>query len=223
MNNIIFVAGTDTDVGKTIFSNLYSIYLKEKLNKNVILSKPIQSGCIKDKISDLKLYFKLGGAKENSQNSYCLKTPCSIDYASKIDRVHLNKKKIINDIKKLSDKYETVVIEGAGGLMSPIKKNYLFVDLIKELNPKIILVSKIILGMINQTLLSIELLKKYKLNLTSIVFNKTTIGKIDDKNNESIKSICNIANVKNHITLEYKKNILKNKDYFYNKFKKIKY
>jgi len=119
MNNIIFVAGTDTDVGKTIFSNLYSIYLKEKLNKNVILSKPIQSGCIKDKISDLKLYFKLGGAKENSQNSYCLKTPCSIDYASKIDRVHLNKKKIINDIPK---KY----LEGIAIKLQPIfgKRGY---------------------------------------------------------------------------------------------------
>jgi len=65
----------------------------------------------------------------------------------------------------------SLIIEGAGGLMVPLSRDYLVIDLIKYLEASVILVSKNYLGSINHTLLSIEALKQRGIDVLGVVFN----------------------------------------------------
>ena len=65
---------------------------------------------------------------------------------------------------------DTIIIEGAGGLNVPINNSQLMVDLMKFIDLPVILVSRTKLGTINHTLMSLEIIKKKKINLKGIIF-----------------------------------------------------
>src|SRR6185312_4123039 len=64
-----------------------------------------------------------------------------------------------------------LVIEGAGGLMVPLNNTFLMIDLIKQLNAAVILVSQNYLGSINHTILSVDVLKQRNIPVKGIIFN----------------------------------------------------
>jgi dethiobiotin synthetase len=64
-----------------------------------------------------------------------------------------------------------LIIEGAGGLMVPVKRNTLYIDLIKNFNSEVILISRNYLGSINHTLLSAEALMVRNIPVKGIIFN----------------------------------------------------
>ena len=65
--------------------------------------------------------------------------------------------------EELSQLCDILLVEGAGGLMVPVTKEYMMIDLAKDLNSKVLLVTPSRLGCINDTLLSIQALKSYDL------------------------------------------------------------
>ncbi|MBN8703484.1 MAG: dethiobiotin synthase [Bacteroidetes bacterium] len=160
MSRRIFITGIGTDVGKTIVSAIVT----EALHADYW--KPIQSGDIEGKDSDV-----VRGLLSNS-NSIIHPEYISLKaFMSPHAAAALEKKEIkISDIvtPKTSN---TLVVEGAGGLMVPINDTELVVDLISYLQADVILVSSIYLGSINHTLLSHELLKQRNCNVLGIVFN----------------------------------------------------
>ena len=72
---------------------------------------------------------------------------------------------------KVPETENTLVIEGAGGLMVPLNQQFLIIDLIAHLEAEVILVSQHYLGSINHTLLSYELLRSRNIPVKGIVFN----------------------------------------------------
>jgi dethiobiotin synthetase len=76
---------------------------------------------------------------------------------------------IIRHIETIGKEHNLVFVEGIGGLMVPIKKNILFIDVISELKSPVILTAKNKIGVINQTLLNIEILKNYLIKCISVV------------------------------------------------------
>ncbi len=156
----IFITGIGTGVGKTIVSAIVT----EKLKADYW--KPIQSGDLDD--SDT---LKVQSLVSNDvtvfhPESYRLTQPFSPHKSAAIDKVTIDLQNII-----LPKTDNQLVIEGAGGLMVPLNDNFLIIDLIKQLNAKVILVSKNYLGSINHTLLSVHALKKYNIEVMGIVFN----------------------------------------------------
>ena len=88
-----------------------------------------------------------------------------------IEKVNINCKEIIKQIKKIDNEYDLVLVEGAGGLRVPITKDIEIIDLIKSLKAKVILVVTPFLGTLNHTLMSVDTLKHRKIDLEGIIIN----------------------------------------------------
>jgi len=169
MNNTYFVTGIGTGIGKTIVSSI----LTEKLQADYW--KPIQSGDLE--ISD-SLF--VGNLISNTKTvihpeRYRLGQPLSPHLSAKIDGVHIT----TDSIKKpITD--NSLIIEGAGGLMVPLNDKELICDLIKSLDAKVIVVSQNYLGSINHTLLTLEVLKANKISVEGLIFNGPANAETED-------------------------------------------
>lgn len=163
MANKYFVTGIGTGIGKTIVSAI----LTEKLKADYW--KPIQSGdlaqsdslAIESLISNLKTKIH--------PETYRLNNPLSPHLSAKLDGVEIQ----LNQFK-LPETENTLIIEGAGGLMVPLNNKELILDLIKYLNLEVILISQNYLGSINHTLLTINTLKQHNVSIKGVIFNGET-------------------------------------------------
>jgi dethiobiotin synthetase len=156
----IFITGIGTGVGKTIVSAI----ITEKLKADYW--KPIQSGDLDDS-DTLKVKSLISNSiTKFHPEAYRLTQPFSPHKSAAIDKVTIDLQNII-----LPNTDNQLVIEGAGGLMVPLNDNFLIIDLIKQLNARVIVVSQNYLGSINHTLLSLLALKNYNIDVMGIVFN----------------------------------------------------
>lgn len=162
LNQSLFITATNTNVGKTYASSIFLKKLSEEGFK-VGYYKPLETGVIDipvDGLAMLELTKKLNPDFDVNIDyvvPYQFKLPASPYVAKKditIDIEFLIQRK--NELEKLCD---ILIIEGAGGLMVPIMKDFFIIDLIKRFNSKTILISPSRLGSINDTLLSQEALK----------------------------------------------------------------
>ncbi|MCI5059308.1 MAG: dethiobiotin synthase [Flavobacteriales bacterium] len=160
MNKGFFVTGIDTEIGKTVTSSV----LVEALKSDYW--KPIQSGDlefsdtmkVKSLISNSKTFFH--------QEGYALKTPMSPHAAAKIDDVHIELENIV-----LPQTQNSLIVEGAGGLMVPINEEHTILDIMKKLKLPVIVVSKNYLGSINHTLLTVNCLRENNLDVKGVIFS----------------------------------------------------
>ena len=155
-----FVTGIDTEIGKTVISAI----LTESLEADYW--KPVQSGDLHNSDSH-KIERLISNTKTHiHQEAYRLKTPASPHYSAEIDGVNIDLESI-----KTPDTNNNLIVEGAGGLMVPLNRNDLIIDLIEKLQLPVILVSKNYLGSINHTLLSIAMLQSRNIEIKGIIFN----------------------------------------------------
>lgn len=156
----LFVTGIGTGIGKTIVSAV----LVEKLKADYW--KPIQSGDL-DKSDSLSVQSLISNTvtKIHSE-SYRLTQPFSPHKSAAIDGITIDP-----DTIHLPETNNTLIIEGAGGLMVPLNNEFLIIDLIRKLDIEVVLVSQNYLGSINHTLLSIYALKHYDIPIRGIIFN----------------------------------------------------
>lgn len=156
----LFVTGIGTDIGKTLISAI----LVEKLKCDYW--KPVQAGEL-DNSDTMKVQRLISNTTSVFHpERYRLTQPYSPHKSAALDGIEIDEKTII------APKTENqLLIEGAGGLMVPLNANSLVIDLIKQLNAEVILVSQNYLGSINHTLLSIEALKQRGIAIKGILFN----------------------------------------------------
>ena len=191
----IFISGTNTEVGKT-FITLNIIKLLESKGTRVNPYKPVETGC-KQKLSELiphdsMLFYKAINKRIdlNQINPYRFVEPISPATAIKRSR---RKIYIQNYSEKLKDlPYgDITLIEGAGGLCSPLASDGYNIDFIKKINAPTILVAKDEIGVINNVILSINMLTKYKIKLLAIILNrKANSQPLGMDNYKEIKSLC---------------------------------
>ena len=159
-NKPIFVTGIGTGIGKTIVSAI----LVEKLKADYW--KPIQSGDL-DNSDTLAIRNLISNSLSVLHpEAYRLTQPFSPHKSAAIDGIEIDPATI-----KAPKTSNTLIIEGAGGLMVPLNDQFLIIDLIKQLEAEVILVSQNYLGSINHTLLSASVLKQYQIPLKGIIFN----------------------------------------------------
>jgi dethiobiotin synthetase len=168
----LFVTGTDTSVGKTIVSSILCLKLNWKY------WKPIQSGT--SEITDSNFVKEFANPKEVIQESYCLRSPLSPHTSSEMEGIKIDLDLILDRAKGM----DKTVIEGAGGLLVPINRDFLVIDLIQKLKIRPLLVSRSGLGTINHTLLSIEALRNRKIEPLGVVM----VGEKNQANRISIES-----------------------------------
>lgn len=187
MDNCIAIAGIHTGIGKTIVSAVIAEALKADY------WKPVQAGTeerdvttIRQLVShDIVLY----------DEAYLLTQPLSPHAAARIDGITIDHTKFIFPITD-----NLLLIETAGGIMSPVSDSATMADLMVHYHLPAILVVKHYLGSINHTLLSIELLRSRGIPLLGIIINGN-----DDKGSETFiaeyTKVPVIARVPEFITL----------------------
>ena len=167
--NTIFISGTDTGVGKTFCAAAMALEIKE-LGKTVAYFKPVESGCLGQRSSDLEFVNK---HIKDVFSLYRLKNPISPHLAARQDGIEISVAEIKKKIAELSSEFDFLIIEGAGGLLVPITDNYDFSNLVSELDLPLVLVAGSKLGMLNQAKLNFEYIRQRQIKILGYVFNET--------------------------------------------------
>lgn len=214
----VFITGTDTNVGKTFVG---CILARELLARGIKVGimKPVASGGIDFKNAqkmipgDKKFIFEKSKNKFFSSdalelmkaasfyvdydlvNPYSLKEPLSPNVAGKLEGIKIDIKKIFSYFEFLKTQCDFIIVEGVGGIMVPITDDYLVYDMIKDMNLSVVIVSRLGLGTINHTSLTVGCARLGKIDIEGVVFNsanKQTIGLSEKTNPIVIKKICGI-------------------------------
>jgi len=169
----IFITGTDTDVGKTIITAGIAA-AAHKAGFIVGVYKPVQSGAVLKngvKISpDLEFVNKINPAVK-TKSSYLLSEPIAPYTAALQEKTEISKDKILEDYNQICENCDFVIVEGAGGLLSPVYKDFLIRDMVKLLNLPLIIVARPDLGTINNTLLTIESAKNSGIEVLGVIIS----------------------------------------------------
>lgn len=176
MAKSIFITATGTDIGKTFISALIVKKMRE-LGVNCGYYKPVLSGLGENNLNDA--HYVLNCANLNidfaTVISYGFKPSVSPHLAAIKEGKKISIDKIHNDYKRLSESFEYLVVEGAGGITCPLilddNTPFLLSDLIKFLDLDILLVADAGLGTINYTLLTVEYARLKGLNIKGIILN----------------------------------------------------
>ena len=173
--SVYFISGIDTGIGKT-YTTGYLAKLWNAQGKKTITQKLIQTGNI-DISEDIEQHREIMGMGWFPEDEMKLTMPEIFTYpasphlATKIDGREIDFQKIENATAQLSEKYEIVLLEGAGGLMVPLTTDLLTIDYVAEKKHPIIFVTSGRLGSINHTILSLEAIKNRGLELYAVAYN----------------------------------------------------
>lgn len=158
MSGVFVVTGTDTGIGKTVFSAALTAAL------DAFYWKPVQAGL--EDGSDAATVARLSGLAPERilPEAYRLRTPCSPHRAAELDGVEIDPVRLaLPDVRPL-------VVEGAGGALVPLTRGLLFADQFAVWGAPVIVVARTALGTINHSLLTIEALRARGVRVAGIAF-----------------------------------------------------
>jgi dethiobiotin synthetase len=173
--NVYFITGIDTDAGKSYAAG----YLARRWNEKgirTITQKLIQTGN-NGYSEDIDLHRKLmliGHTEEDRAGltmPEIFSYPASPHLASKLDHRPVDFDKIGRATRILSERYDAVLLEGAGGLMTPLTEDYPTIDYVRDKEYPVILVTSGRLGSINHTLLSLEAIARRNIRLCMVAYD----------------------------------------------------
>lgn len=173
--SVYFISGIDTGIGKT-YTTGYLAKLWNEQGKKTITQKLIQTGNV-DISEDIEQHREIMGMGWFPEDESKLTMPEIFTYpasphlATKLDGREIDFQKIENATTQLAEKYEIVLLEGAGGLMVPLTTDLLTIDYVATKKLPVILVTSGRLGSINHTILSLEALKSRGLKLYALAYN----------------------------------------------------
>ena len=176
MTKGIFITGTDTGIGKTIIAGGITASLKSR-KIDVGVMKPIETGISKVngswKLQDGEFLKKAADINDPDHliTPYCFKNPLAPYAAADLENIRIDLNKVHHAFIELTSRHQFVVIEGAGGLLVPIQKDYLHANLIKDFNIPVVVVARSGLGTINHTLLTLKVAQSYGIKVSGIIFN----------------------------------------------------
>lgn len=180
MSKNIFITATGTDIGKTYVSALIVKKMREA-GLDCGYFKPVLSGVeeIGGKLTKSDCNYVVQTARlpilANDCVTYWWKEAVSPHLAAKRAGEIINTNKILEDYKKASQKFDYLLIEGAGGITCPLRlengEKYLLKDLIKDLGVNVLIVADGGLGTINSILLTVEYAKANGINIEGIILN----------------------------------------------------
>lgn len=152
----VIVTGTDTGIGKTVFSAGLTRAL------GATYWKPVQSGL--DEATDSETVARLSG-RPVLPEAYRLQMPASPHLSAETEGLEIDLARLTLPAVK-----GPLVIEGAGGLMVPLTRQHLFLDVVAGWKAPVILVARTSLGTINHSLLSLTALRSMGCTVAGVAF-----------------------------------------------------
>ena len=176
-NNIYFISGIDTDVGKSIAVGMMARFL-HLAGTRVITLKLVQTGNtgFSEDIVRHREIMGCGLLPEDTEHLTAPEIytfPASPHLAAKLDERPINLEKILNAVHLLQERYEIVLIEGAGGLAVPLTEDLLTIDFAAGQNWPLILVTSGRLGSLNHTILSLEAAMSRQMKIAGVIYNES--------------------------------------------------
>ena len=150
MKRVLFVTGSDTGVGKTVVTALLTRQLRAQ-GRRVAALKPLCSGGREDAVA---LHAELGGALSLDEiNPWHFRAPLAPALAARKERRRVLPAAVLAHVRQAGVCFDVVLVEGAGGLLSPLGVGFNALDLIAALRATPIVVCPNRLGAVNQALL----------------------------------------------------------------------
>jgi len=176
----LFITGTDTDVGKTYITAGLAITLR-KMSIDVGVMKPFAAGIAQKKgykSEDIEILSHAAQINdpENLVNPQFFPIPASPYTAWKKLKIKPKIPMILSSFKKLSNIHEMMLVEGMGGILTPILKDYYVTNLIKDMKIPTIIVTRSKVGTVNHTLMTVKMCEKYKIPIKGIIINNFDDG-----------------------------------------------
>lgn len=173
--NSLFVTGTDTDVGKTYVTAGLAASIRKK-GVDVGIMKPFAAGSVQKKgfkSNDVEVLSK--AAKVNDEeclvNPQFFPIPASPYTAWKNLKIKPNVKTVLSSFKRLQELHEMLLVEGMGGLMTPILKDYFIADLVKEMKIPSVIVARSRVGTVNHTVMTCRMCRAFRIPVKGIIIN----------------------------------------------------
>ena len=171
----LFITGTDTDVGKTYITAGLGVTFR-KMGIDVGVMKPFAAGRAQKKgykSKDIVIISKAAQAcdPENLVNPQFFPIPASPYTAWKNLKTKPKISTILSSFKKLSKLHDMILVEGMGGIMTPILKDYYVTNLIKEMKVPAVIVTRSKVGTVNHTIMTVKMCEKYKITIKGIIIN----------------------------------------------------
>ena len=171
----LFITGTDTDVGKTYITAGLAVVIR-KMGIDVGVMKPFAAGTAQKKgykSEDIKILSKAAQAcdPEKLVNPQFFPIPASPYTAWKNLKIKPKINSVLSSFKSLSKIHSMMLVEGMGGIMTPILKNYFVTDLIKDMKIPAVLVTRTKIGTVNHTIMTVKMCEKYKIPIKGIIIN----------------------------------------------------
>lgn len=173
----LVVTGTDTGIGKTIFSAGLTAAL------GATYWKPVQAGL--EEATDSELVAQLSGAPVLPE-TYRLNRPASPHLSAEDMGIEIELDRLT-----LPDCDGPLVIEGAGGVMVPLTRKHFYLDLFARWQAPIVLVARTALGTINHTALSLGALRGAGCSVVGVAF----VGDAEPQVEETILEMCDVPHL----------------------------
>lgn len=175
-----FITGTDTDVGKTYITAGLAVVL-QKMNVDVGVMKPFAAGIAEKKgykSEDIKILSRAAKVcdPEKLVNPQFFPIPASPYTAWKKLKTKPRISTILSSFKKLTKLHDMILVEGMGGIMTPILKDYYITNLIKEMKIPTVIVTRSKIGTVNHTIMTVKMCEKYKIPIKGIIINNFDKG-----------------------------------------------
>jgi len=176
----IFITGTDTDVGKTYITAGLGVVL-QKMGVDVGVMKPFAAGSAQKKgykSEDIEILSRAAQVydPENLVNPQFFPISASSYTAWKRLKTKPKIPTILSSFKKLSKLHDMILVEGMGGIMTPILKDYYITNLIKEMKIPTVIVARSKVGTVNHTIMTVKMCEKYKIPIKGIIINNFDTG-----------------------------------------------
>ena len=172
----LFVTGIDTDAGKTYATAAVARAMMDA-GYTVATQKFIQTGCTGSS-EDIDAHRRLCGIAplpedlDHTTAPIIFSYPCSAQLAARLDGREIDLAAVDRSRAILEERYDRLLIEGAGGLMVPVTDDTVIIDYIESRRIPTVLVTNGRLGSINHTLLSLEAIARRDIPLAAVLYNR---------------------------------------------------
>jgi dethiobiotin synthetase len=182
---IIFISGTDTGVGKTLFTAMWLHHLRARGIRTLAM-KPFCSGGR----GDVKLLQSLqaGELLDEEMNPFYFTEPLAPLIAARNEKRCITLNEVLEKIRNVQRKCDCLLIEGAGGLLVPLGNGFTLLNLITALRSKVVIVARNRLGTINHTCLTLKALEAFGNISSSVVLMTVKNPDLSGKSNQKALS-----------------------------------
>ena len=195
----VFVTGTDTGVGKTVFCAGLAWALKRR-HIDVGVMKPFATASKvfskRYRSADVSMLAQAAGAKESDAdlNPSFYEIAASPMMASSLtEKAPPDIGDILESLRRLAFKHDYLIVEGIGGIMVPLTISNTLADFAKAADLPVIIIARPSLGTLNHTILTINACKEYGLKIAGIVVNSMSRrpGLVERNNPDALKKLTN--------------------------------